>query len=142
MSIVVPTWLLGIQGKLIGGVIILAILGLVVRSWLNAHDDKIAAATRYKAATEFQDIYNKDIKSRMDTIRIEVKASKTDLTPIYQKLDQLSSANVTILGQLRQVKLAAEKRQIVYVEKAGSIPASELDPTLRSVSNDIAKRTP
>jgi len=144
MSLIIPgnivAFFTGAWGKVAIYAIVIAALLFGFRIWLNRHDDRIFQQGKNRAVETMA----KDYESRLRLNLAEAKAisdtAAADRAAVESRIADLDARFAGIFGSLREIKVLAEKRQVVYVEKISTIPPSQLDASLRAVSNDPAIR--
>ena len=144
MSLIIPgnivAFFTGAWGKIAMYAIVIAALLFGFRIWLNRHDDRIFQEGKNRTVETMA----KDYESRLKLNLAEAKAisdtAAADRAAVESRIADLDARFAGIFGSLREIKVLAEKRQVVYVEKISTIPPSQLDASLRAVSNDPAIR--
>jgi hypothetical protein len=110
------------------------------RLWLNKHDDRIFQDGKNRAVETMAKDYETRLKVGMAEAKAMSDTAAEDRAAVEAQIDELDARFALIFGSLREIKVLAEKRQVVYVEKISTIPPSQLDASLRAVSNDPAIR--
>jgi hypothetical protein len=110
------------------------------RLWLNRHDDRIFQDGKNRAVETMAKDYETRLKVGMAEAKAMSDTAAEDRAAVEAQIDELDARFALIFGSLREIKVLAEKRQVVYVEKISTIPPSQLDASLRAVSNDPAIR--
>jgi len=110
------------------------------RLWLNRHDDRIFQDGKNRAVETMAKDYESRLKVGMAEAKAMSDTAAEDRAAVEAQIDELDARFALIFGSLREIKVLAEKRQVVYVEKISTIPPSQLDASLRAVSNDPAIR--
>ena len=110
------------------------------RLWLNKHDDRIFQDGKNRAVETMAKDYETRLKVGMAEAKAMSDTAAEDRAAVEAQIDELDARFALIFGSLREIKVLAEKRQVVYVEKISAIPPSQLDASLRAVSNDPAIR--
>lgn len=112
------------------------------RLWLNKHDDRIFNDGKERERQLLETQYVADwTKALAEAKNMATQAAedKAKAEAIYRKIDQNFAV---IFNRLDTIGSDVKKRDIVYVQKTDSIPASELDGALRTLSNAIAAQWP
>lgn len=132
----------GAWGKLAIYALIIGSLAFGFRIWLNKHDDRIFNDGKDRAVKLLETQYVADWKKALaeaKSISDVAARDKAIAETLYRKIDQ--NFNI-IFNRLDTIGTEVKKRDIVYVQKTDSIPASELDGALRTLSNAIAAQWP
>lgn len=131
-----PFGKIGMYALLVGGVLYAG------RLWLNSHDDKVAKEATSTAAVSMKKDLDKEFAIRLEANMQIVKQAVEDKQKAEARYDQVTQLFDQAFARLRDIRKAVDERQVVYVKEAAAVPASDLDPALRAVSNDIASPPP
>lgn len=151
MTLIVPagSWLSKIIGGAIslwtGGWIKVILIGLVIgglglwfRLWLNKHDDRIFQDGQKRAIETLEVQYVAtwqakltEAKNMADTADAHYKAAELQLAQVNMKIGAIFSV-------LSGIKKSVDERQVIYVKETAAIPRTELDATIRALSNYIS----
>lgn len=110
------------------------------RIWLNRHDDRIFQDGKNRAVETMARDYESRLKVGMAEAKAMSDTAAKDRAAVEAQISELDARFAAIFGSLKEIKVLAEKRQVVYVEKISTIPPSQLDASLRAISNDPAIR--
>jgi len=108
------------------------------RLWLNAHDDKVFRSGRSEGALGMKADLEKEYKIRQNAAEAATKQALADKQAAEARYGQVTKLFDQAFAQLREIKTAAEQREVIYVKESAAIPADELDDALRILSDDIA----
>ena len=121
--------------------IIALVSGLLLwqgRLWLNRHDDKIAKQAREQTIAVLETQYVAtwqqkltEAKNMADNADARYKATELQLTQVNMKIG-------AIFSTLSGIRKSVNDRQVIYVKETASIPRTELDNTIRALSNYIS----
>jgi hypothetical protein len=144
MSLIIPgnivAFFTGVWGKLAMYGILIGVLLFGFRIWLNRHDDRIFQDGKNRAVETMAKDYESRLKVGMAEAKAMSDTAAEDRAAVEAQISELDARFALIFGSLREIKVLAEKRQVVYVEKISTIPPSQLDASLRAISNDPAIR--
>jgi hypothetical protein len=144
MSLIIPgnivAFLTGAWGKIAMYGILIGVLLFGFRIWLNRHDDRIFQDGKNRAVETMAKDYESRLKVGMAEAKAMSDTAAEDRAAVEAQISELDARFALIFGSLREIKVLAEKRQVVYVEKISTIPPSQLDASLRAISNDPAIR--
>ncbi len=128
----------GPWGKLVIYGIVIASLALGARWWMNAHDDRVVAANNINLVKQLQKESEAQTKARLkelSEIRVSVSMSADDTR---KQIESLRVSLAQAMVSLRNLNEEMKTPRIEYVEKACSLPASDLAPAIVAVSDAIA----
>lgn len=117
----------------------LALFGLwSFKVWLNGREDKAYLEGQVKSALKMKDELDKEYKLRLEAAQAAAVQANKDKEMANARYDQVTGLFNQAFARLREIKLATEKREVIYVKESAAIPASKLDGALRVLSDDIA----
>ena len=128
----------GVWGKLALYAILIGALAFGFRLWLNKHDDRILQQGKDRAVETMKADYDSRLKVSLAEAKAISNTAATDRAAIDVRLDKLESSFDNIFATVRQIKVIAQERQVIYVKEAAAVPPNKLDDALRAVSNDPA----
>jgi hypothetical protein len=144
MSLIIPgnivAFLTGAWGKIAMYGILIGVLLFGFRIWLNKHDDRIFQDGKNRAVETMARDYEARLKVGMAEAKAMSDTAAKDRAAVEAQISELDARFALIFGSLREIKVLAEKRQVLYVDKISTIPPSQLDASLRAISNDPAIR--
>lgn len=142
MSVIIPAnivaFVTGIWGRVIGIALIVGLLAFGFRLWLNRHDDRIFQQGKDRAVDTMKADYDNRLKISLAEAKAISDTAATDRAAIDVRLDKLESSFDNIFATVRQIKVIAQERQVIYVKEAATVPPNKLDDALRAISNDPA----
>lgn len=146
MTIVIPpgifakiiSLVLGPYGKFIGLAILIGALGLGFRLWLNKHDDRIFQDGQKRAIATLETQYVATWQQKLTEAKNLNDSAKAHYQAAELQLAQVNMKIGAILSTLSGIRKSVDERQVIYVKETASIPRSELDNTIRAISNYIS----
>lgn len=137
VSLAVGPW-----GKLIGIALLCGGLAWGFRVWLNKHDDRIFQDGKERAIAVLEDKYVVTWKQKLAEAKIIADTGAANLKVAEAKMAEVNARFPVIFSKLDDLQKSVDAKWVVYVEKAKSVPLSELDNTIRAISNDPAISPP
>lgn len=142
MSVIIPAnvvaFVTGVWGKVVGIALVVGVLAFGFRLWLNRHDDRIFQDGRNQTVLTMTKDYEAKLQVGLASAKAIAETAVKDKEAAEALFTKLDGNFAVIFGSLKEIKVLAEKRQVVYVEKISTIPPSQLDASLRAISNDPA----
>jgi len=127
------------------GWIKLALVGVVLgggllwfRLWLNRHDDRIFAQGQERAIAVMEKQYKATWTEKLAEAKIIAETGAEHLKAAEALNAKADARFPVIFAKLDSIQTSVNQKWVVYVEKAGSVPVSELDSTIRAISADPA----
>jgi len=153
MSIIIPGrpgqivgsvvgFFVGPWGKIAGIAILCGFLLWQGRLWLNRHDDRIAAQATQKTIDRLEVQYVASWQQKLTEAKAMTDEASVKLEVAEALSKRIDARFAIVINSLGRISEDVKKRDVIYVERANTIPASELDGALRVLSDAIQRQFP
>jgi hypothetical protein len=111
---------------------------LWARLWLNRHDDRIFAQGQERAIAVLEHQYKATWTEKLAEAKLIADAGAEHFKAAEALNAKADARFPVIFAKLDSIQTSVNQKWVVYVEKAGAVPGSELDSTIRAISADPA----